>query len=107
MKKLIVPFLVTIFGICWLLAEMKIFDIGKMLWTLGLLSSGILYLTYLGFSKTTFVIGSMLIIGSGLSLLRYNGKLTIEHELPVMVVILGVLLAINTTRIIPADSKVV
>ena len=107
MKRLIVPILISIFGLCWLLAEMKIFDVGKMMWTLGLFSSGIILLTYLGFSKTTFVVGSMLVIGSGLSLLRYNGYITMEHELPVLVILLGLLMAINTTRIIPNDKNVV
>ena len=105
MKKLVVPILVVVFGLCWLMAEMKLFDVGHMMWTLGLLASGVLLLTYVGISKSTFVIGSMLIIGSGLSLLRYNGIITLERELPMLVIIFGVLMGVSTSRLIPADKE--
>ena len=105
MKKLIVPTLVAVFGLCWLLAELQIFDIGKMMWTIGLLGSGVILLTNLGFSKSTFVIGMMLIIGSIISILRFNGIVTIEKELPILIIILGALMGINTTKIIPHDKN--
>jgi hypothetical protein len=104
-KKLIVPILVVVFGLCWMLAELSIFDINKMLWTLGLLSSGVLFYAYVGFNKTTFVLGGILIIGSILSVLRYNGIIGYKVEIPLLVMIAGILMAVNTTKLIPSDKQ--
>ena len=101
MKKFIGPLMIALFGIFWLLAQMKFFDIGQMLWTIGLLGGGILIFTYLGFSKSTFVLGSMLIIGAGFSLLRYNSIIQVEFEIPILIIILGVIMGINNTKLIP------
>ncbi|MEK7416079.1 MAG: hypothetical protein AAB263_22470 [Planctomycetota bacterium] len=105
MKKFLVPAIVVVFGICFLLAEMKMFDVGRMLWTVGLLCAGVTLLVYFGVNRTTFIFGSLLIIGSGMSVLRYNGIVSMEKELPIFVIILGMLMAINRTGLIPRDKE--
>jgi hypothetical protein len=104
MKPFILPFLVVLFGAGWLLSEMKLFDPARMVWTLGLLASGVLVFTYLGLNRTTFLIGGMFLVGSALSLVRYAGWVTPEQQLPILVIVFGLLMGVNSTGLIPADQ---
>jgi hypothetical protein len=105
MTRFVLPVLLVVFGFCWLLAEMKVFDIGKMMWTMGLLCAGVALFIHGGVNKATFVLGGFLICGSVMSLLRYNGVFSMEIEVPVLVMIFGALMTINQTRFIPQPPR--
>lgn len=81
-------------GIAWLLNNVGILPAVEWIWTLGLAVTGIMILAIVGLDKATAVIGPFLIIGSFFSILRQTGKLSINYEIPILVIILGLLLLI-------------
>ncbi len=102
-RRFLVPLILMAVGAGWLLSELKIVDLGRLVWTLSLLFSGLAIFAYLGFSRSTFVVAGFLVCASIMSLLRYRGVFTFETEMPTLVIILGVLMAINQTRLVPPD----
>ncbi len=93
-KSLIVPILVVTVGIGWLLT------------TLGIAVAGVMMFLVSGWNKMTLVAGTLLIVASCLSLLRQTGRLSLDTEVPILVIVLGVLLLIARSRTIPAPDWV-
>ncbi len=91
-RKLTVPILILTVGAAWLLNTLNLVPNVDWVWTLGLAVCGILCLTIGGITKPTLVLGPLLLISSVLSILRQTGRLHVDHEIPILVIVLGALL---------------
>ena len=90
-KTLIAPILLIGVGVGWLLTSMNIVPGMNWVWTLGLAVAGIVALLT-GFDKVTFVTGFFFIFASILSYLRQTERIVVDHEMPILVILAGVLL---------------
>ena len=91
-KTLLLPALLIIVGVGWLLTTLGISPGIDWIWTLGLAGVGMLTFVVGGFDKVTFVAGVFFIVTSILSVLRQTGRLSIDVEVPILVILAGVLL---------------
>lgn len=92
MKRLtlLLPMLLVLIGLGWLLSALGVMPQIDWLWVLGLAAAGVLALAG-GIDKLTLVIGLFFFVASGLSVLRQMGRVSVEVELPLLVLTLGVL----------------
>ena len=93
-KQYIVPILIIVVGIAWLLNVQGLIPGVDWIWTCALAAVGILTLAVGGFDKLTVVVGPFLIASSFCSLLRQTNRLSVEKEIPILTIVLGVLLLI-------------
>lgn len=91
-KRFVVPVLIILFGITWLLNVLQIIPGVDWIWTVGLAAVGILTLAVGGLNKLTVVIGPFFLATALSSILRQTGRLAIQHEIPILIIVLGVLL---------------
>lgn len=94
-KQYIVPILIIVVGIGWLLNVDEIIPKVDWIWTCALAAVGILTLAVGGFDRLTFVVGPFLIIASICSILRQTGRLSLDTEIPILTIVLGVLLLLG------------
>jgi hypothetical protein len=104
MSRFVVPALVVLLGILWMLDVLGYFPRLGLMWVVGLAGVGIGIFASRGFNKDSFPWGAFFFACAGCSVLRQLDILDFKVELPLLVVILGVLLGINQTDIIPAKS---
>jgi hypothetical protein len=104
MKTLIIPILLIIFGIGWVLTTMGVVPQIDWVWTLGIAVVGVLALAGGGIDKVTIVVGPFFMIASFLSILRQTNRLTVDLEVPLLVILAGVLMLIARMDFIPAPS---
>ena len=100
-KGLIIPILIITVGVGWLLTVQGIGPQINWVWTLGLGVIGVLTFAAFGFDKLTMVIGPFLLVGSLLSILRQMGRLSLDTEVPVLVILMGVLSLVVQSNMIP------
>lgn len=91
-------------GTGWLLSAVGILPAINWVWTLGLAVIGLAPFAMLGFDKVTAVVGPFFLITSILSVLRQAGQLTLNIEVPVLVIATGVLLLIARTPAVPSPK---
>ncbi len=103
-KGLAVPLLVITVGAGWLLTVLGVMPGIDWVWTLGLAIVGILAFVIGGLDKVTVVIGPMFLVASSLSVLRQTGRLATNIEIPLLVIMLGVLLLIARLPTIPIPA---
>ena len=92
-------------GIGWLLNVQGVFPSVDWLWTGGLAVVGILMLVIGPIDKLIGVLGPFLIIASICSVLRQTEKLSIEKEIPILVIVLGILLVIVNVINLPTPES--
>jgi len=100
-KNLIVPILTIFIGVSWLLNVLDIISGVDWIWTGCLAAAGILSLVIGGINKASIVTGPFLIIASISSILRQTGKISINHEVPILVIVLGVLMLVSQLSNLP------
>ena len=103
-RTLILPILLITVGTGWLLAILGVAPSIDWVWTLSLAVVGLLSFAVGGFDKVTVVIGPFFIIASGLAVLRQTHRLHVDVEVPILVIVAGVLLLFARTRAIPAPK---
>jgi hypothetical protein len=91
MKKLIGPILIILTGIGWLLNTLEVFPNVDWLWTMALAGAGIAPFFWLGLDRFTFIVGLFLIGCSACSLLRQTGRIDTNLEVPILVILFGIL----------------
>src|SRR3954467_15849770 len=101
MKALVIPILLITLGVGWLLTTMGIVPQVDWVWTLGVALVGVLAFALGGFDKVTFVVGTFFLLASFLSILRQTGRLSMNVEIPVLVIAAGVLMLVAQLRFIP------
>ncbi len=90
--SLIVPVLLIAVGAGWLLATLGVAPNILWIWTLSLGAIGVLTFLVWGFDKVTVVIGPLFLLASVLSVLRQTNRLTLNVEIPLLIIATGVLL---------------
>lgn len=103
-KTLVIPLLLIILGTGWLLTAMGVMPQVDWAWTLGVAAVGVLAFVLGGIDKVTVVVGLFFILASCLSLLRQTGRMSVDKEVPVLVIAAGVLLLVARLKSIPAPT---
>lgn len=103
-KTLVLPILLIAVGVGWLLTTLGVVPGVDWVWTFGLAAFGLLTFAVGGLDKVTVVIGPFFILASCLSILRQTDRLHIDVEVPILVIIAGVLLLAARAPAIPAPK---
>ncbi len=106
-SALLVPILLITIGVGWLLTTLGIAPGIDWIWTLGLAITGLLAFVMGGFNKATVVVGPFFLIASCLSVLRQTGRLSFDAEVPILVIVSGVLLLVAHLPIIPLPKWII
>ena len=106
-KSLIVPWLLIAVGTGWLLTALKVGPGIDWVWTLGLAVVGFLAFAIGGFDKVSVVVGPFFIAASSLSILRQTDQLRLDVEVPILVILSGILLLIARRPTIPVPDWLV
>jgi hypothetical protein len=89
--SLAIPLVIITTGVGWLLSSLDVFPAIDWVWTLGLAMIGVLILLA-GPDKVTLVAGPLFLLSALLSIPRQMGHLQADVELPMLIIVLGVLL---------------
>jgi hypothetical protein len=100
-RTLILPLLLVFLGVGWLLTTLGIGPPIDWAWTLGLAIVGLLAFLVSGFDKVSVLVGPFFIGASLLSYLRQSGRIEVDVELPILVILAGVLLLIARLPAVP------
>jgi hypothetical protein len=103
-KTLIFPLLLITLGTGWLLTTIGVAPDINWVWTLGIAVLGLLTFVIGGFDKVTVVLGPFLLIASCLSVLRQTERLRFDIEVPVLVIIAGILLFVARLPMVPMPT---
>lgn len=103
-KALIVSILMMALGLGRLLIVHDVLPQVNWIFTLGMAAIGFLCFLLLGFDKVSVVVGPFFLAGSLLSLLRQLGHVSLDSELPLLVILIGALLFITRYSFVPAPS---
>ena len=106
MKKYLPPILVIVFGLWWLLWVLEILPSFGLLLGTGLILCGSVYWWAHGISKGTFTLGGFLILLGILRILYHLHVIRFSVVMPISVIVLGVLMLVNRTSIIPEEKPV-
>jgi hypothetical protein len=102
---LILSILIISVGVGWLLTVKNVVPGINWVWTLSLAAIGILtFVLSRGLDKFTIVVGPLFLITSLLSVLRQLKQLTVDVEIPTLVIVLDVLLLVAQFRAIPTPA---
>jgi hypothetical protein len=102
--SLIIPILTIAVGVGQLLT-VRGYGVGvNWVLTLGLAAIGFLSFLVAGFNKASVVLGPFFLLAALLSWLRQSGRMSIDTEVPVLVIGLGTLLLVAHVRAIPAPD---
>ena len=104
-QKLLAPILVIIVGVTWLLNVLGIMPGVDWIWTIGLATTGLLTIILGKTNTTTVITGPFLIVASICSILRQTDRLTLDREIPILIIVLGILMLLSQF-IKPPASKV-
>ena len=91
-------------GLGQLLSAMGVTPEINWVWTMLLAASGVLVFVLGGFNKATVVLGPFFLCGSILSILRETGKISINVELPLLVILIGILILVAHHPSIPTPA---
>lgn len=105
-QTIVLPVLLISIGCGWLLSVLGVVPDINWVWTLGLAVFGFLTFAVGGFDKMTVVVGSFFIVTSCLSVMRQTGRLAIDVEVPILVMVSGVLMLIARHPSIPVPKWV-
>lgn len=103
-KSLVVPWLLIAVGTGWLLTALKVGPGIDWVWTLGLAVVGVLAFAINGLDKVSVVTGPFFIAASLLSILRQTNRLRLDVEVPILVILSGILLLIARRPTIPVPD---
>jgi DNA-directed RNA polymerase subunit RPC12/RpoP len=88
----VLSWIIVLFGLGWLLHELNWLPGLGWLWVLGLAIAGFLVLLLGGINKQTLIVGPFLILTAGFSILRQQHIISLEVEIPCLVIAFGLLL---------------
>ena len=94
-----IPVLIITLGTGSLLTQHKVLPDVNWLWVLGLAMVGILAFVLGGVNKATVVVGPFLFISTFFYLLRRHELITLDSEVPALVIVAGVLMLL--ARLLP------
>lgn len=100
-KTLVIPLLIITIGTGWLLTTLNVVPGLNWIWILGLAIIGLLSFAVSGLDKSSVLIGPFFLIASSLSVLRQSGYITLDVEVPILVIVVGCLLLVARSKSIP------
>lgn len=101
----ILAILIITVGVGWLLSAQGIGPGINWVWTLGLGIVGVLtFVISGGLDKVSVIVGPFFLAGSLLSILRQTGELSVNLEVPILVILLGTLLLLAQLPRIPPPA---
>jgi hypothetical protein len=103
-SAIFLPILLITFGVGWLLTTLGVAPRIDWVWTLCIAALGFLTLGVGGLDKVTVVVGPILLLASLLSILRQTGRLQFEVEVPILIIVMGVLLLLARLPVIPVPK---
>jgi len=106
-KGILLSLLIIAIGVAWLLNTLHFIGGVDWIWTILLAAAGIISFAWTKLNKVSFICGSLLLIGSVFSVLRQTGLLSIDVEVPVLVILFGVLFMVAQLPIIPLPQSIV
>jgi hypothetical protein len=106
-KTLLPPILLITVGSGWLLSTLGVVPSVNWVWTLGLAAVGFLTFAIGGFDKFTVVMGPFFLIASCLSVLRQTGRFDLDIEVPILVILAGLLLLIARSHRVPIPGWII
>ena len=102
-SMLALSIMITGLGVAWLLSSLALGPNIDWVWTISLALVGIIVVFISGgMDKLSVVLGPVLWSASVLSVFRQTGSLRIEVEMPILLVIVGLLMAVAQHPAIPA-----
>lgn len=101
---LVVPIMVITVGVGWLLTTQGYGAGIDWVWSLGLAVVGVLTLALSGIDKVSIVIGPLFLIAGLFSVLRQAGRMNIDTEVPILVIVVGVLLMVAKLPAVPVPA---
>ncbi|HUE74550.1 MAG TPA: hypothetical protein VMP01_27025 [Pirellulaceae bacterium] len=102
--SLIVPVLLIAVGIGWLMATIGVAPNILWVWTLSLGAIGVLTFLVWGFDKVTIVIGPLFLLASIMSVLRQTERITLNAEIPLLIIAAGVLSLVAHMQMVPVPA---
>ena len=90
--SLVLALLIIAVGIGWLLTSHDVVQGVNWIWVLSLAALGALTFVFGGIEKLTVVVGPFLLALALFSYLRQTGRISVETEIPSLLIILGLLL---------------
>lgn len=103
-SSLLVPIALLVIGIGGLLSTSGVAPGVNWVWVLLLAALGVLVFVRSGVDKLSVVLGPMFLVASLLSILRQTGRLSLDIEIPILIILLGVLMLIARLPRIRAPS---
>jgi hypothetical protein len=91
-------------GTGWLLSSLGYAPQIAWLWVLALAGIGVTVFAMSGFDKVSVAVGPFFLAASGLSALRQAGAIAFHVEVPMLVILSGVLLLIASRPWVPAPT---
>jgi hypothetical protein len=104
---LILPVLLIALGGGWLITSLGVGSGIDWIWTLGLASVGLLSFLISGLDKVTVVLGPLFLAASCLSFMRQAGHITLDVEIPILVMLAGVLMLVARMPAVPTPSWII
>jgi hypothetical protein len=102
---LVIPILIIVVGVGWLLTAKGFAPGVNWIWTLGLGVIGIVtFVLSKRLDKVSVVIGPFFLLASLLSVLRQTDQISLDTELPMLVISIGVLLLVAQLPSIPKPN---
>jgi hypothetical protein len=105
-KGILLSLLIIAIGVAWLLMTMNVIPGVDWIWTVSLAAAGVITLAWTRLNKITFLMGFFLIIGSVFSILRQTNVLSVDKEVPMLVIVFGLLFLIAQMPFIPLPQVV-
>ena len=99
-----VPVVIITIGIGWLLTVLNVLPGVNWVWVLALGVTGVLVLVISGLNKVSIVVGPFLILATFFSLLRQTGRLSMDVEVPMLVISAGALMLVSRLMPVPPPS---
>ncbi len=106
-KTLFFPLILITVGVGWLLTTLGVAPGIDWVWTLSVGAAGLLAFVIGGVDKVTVVVGPFFLIASLLSVLRQTGRISFDVEVPVLVILIGVLLLVARSPAVPVPKWMV
>lgn len=101
-QRFVLPIVIITVGIGWLLSARHIGPGINWIWVLGLGVAGILtFVMSGGIDKFSIIFGPFFLACSVLAIMRQTGKLELDTEVPVLVILIGVLLMAAQFQAVP------
>lgn len=103
-QPIVVSLLTIGVGVAWLLNKMAIVPGVNWVWIAALAATGMVILALSGLNKLTVVTGPFLIVAAAMSYMRQTGQMNLDHEVPILVIVLGVLMLFAAATKIPSPA---